>query len=132
MNLDELRLEIDKIDDELIKLFEKRMEVSAKIGEYKRENKLPILNSQREREKINDISDKASNDMKSYLRVLYSLIFELSRSYQEKIFEKKSELYKTVEAAINDTDKLFPTDSVVACQGVEGSYSQIACETFKY
>ena len=35
MNLDELRLEIDKIDDELIKLFEKRMEVSAKIGEYK-------------------------------------------------------------------------------------------------
>ena len=69
MNLDELRLEIDKIDDELIKLFEKRMEVSAKIGEYKRENKLPILNSQREREKINDISDKASNDMKSYLRV---------------------------------------------------------------
>lgn len=128
MNLDELRLEIDKIDDELIKLFEKRMEVSAKIGEYKRENKLPILNSQREREKINDISDKASNDMKSYLRVLYSLIFELSRSYQEKIFEKKSELYKTIEAAINDTEKLFPTDSVVACQGVEGSYSQIACE----
>lgn len=128
MNLDELRTEINKIDDELIKLFEKRMEVSSKIGKYKKENNLPILNSQREREILNDISEKSPPEMKSYLRVLYSLIFELSRSYQEKIFEKNSELYNTISEAINCTDKLFPSDCVVACQGVEGSYTQIACE----
>ena len=52
MNLDELRLEIDKIDDQLIKLFQERMEVSAKIAEYKRENNLPVLDPKREREKI--------------------------------------------------------------------------------
>lgn len=128
MNLDELRLEIDKIDDQLIRLFQERMDIAAKIGQYKKDNNLPVLNSQREREKLNDITDKATPEMKSYLRVLYSLLFELSRSYQEKIFETNSELYSNISESIANTNKLFPTDSVVACQGVEGSYSQIACE----
>ena len=128
MNLDELRVEIDKIDDELINLFQKRMDIAVKIGEYKKKNNLPVLNSQREREKLNDIASKADPKMKSYLRVLYSLLFELSRSHQEKILEKNSELYDNISKAINETNNLFPTECVVACQGVEGSYSQIACE----
>lgn len=128
MNLDELRLEIDKIDDQLIKLFQERMEVAAKIGQFKKENGLPVLNSQREREKLNDVADKSKPEMKSYLRVLYSLLFELSRSYQHKIFNESSELYDNISKSITETQNLFPTDSVVACQGVEGSYSQIACE----
>ena len=128
MNLDELRAEIDRIDDQLINLFEERMEVASKIGQYKKENGLPVLNSQREREILNNIADKSKPEMKSYLRVLYSLLFELSRSYQEKIFKAHSELYDNISKSISDTNNLFPTDSVVACQGVEGSYSQIACE----
>lgn len=128
MNLDELRAEIDKIDDQLINLFQKRMEVASKIGQYKKENGLPVLNSQREREILNNIADKSKTEMKSYLRVLYSLLFELSRSYQEKIFKAHSELYDNISKSISNTNNLFPTDSVVACQGVEGSYSQIACE----
>lgn len=128
MNLDELRAEIDKIDDQLIKLFQDRMEVASKIGQYKKDNGLPVLNSQREREILNEVADKSKPEMKSYLRVLYSLLFELSRSYQEKIFKKHSELYDNISQSISNTNNLFPTDSVVACQGVEGSYSQIACE----
>lgn len=128
MNLDELRLEIDKIDDQLIKLFADRMEVAAKIGQFKKENGLPVLNSQREREKLNDVASKSKPEMKSYVRVLYSLLFELSRSYQHKIFDTNSELYDNINKSITETQNLFPTDSVVACQGVEGSYSQIACE----
>ncbi|MBQ4155690.1 MAG: prephenate dehydratase [Clostridia bacterium] len=128
MNLDELRVEIDKIDDELINLFQKRMDVAVEIGKYKKNNNLPVLNSQREREKLNDVASKANPEMKSYLRVLYSLLFELSRSHQEKILENNSELFNDISNAIKNTNNLFPTDCVVACQGVEGSYSQIACE----
>ncbi len=128
MNLDELRVEIDKIDDQLIKLFQERMDIAVKIGEYKKNNNIPVLNSQREREKLNDVADKANPEMKSYLRVLYSLLFELSRSHQEKILEKNSELYNNISKSISETNNLFPTECVVACQGVEGSYSQIACE----
>ena len=128
MNLDNLRNEINGIDNELIELFQKRMEVASKIGEYKKQHDLPVLNSQREREILNDVANKANPEMKSYLRVLYSLLFELSRSYQEKILQTNSDLYENISKSIEETNNLFPTDCVVACQGVEGSYSQIACE----
>ena len=49
-DLKELRVEIDKIDEELVKLFVRRMEISEEVAEYKRENDLPILNKSRERE----------------------------------------------------------------------------------
>ena len=75
MNLDELRVEIDKIDDQLIKLFQERMDVAVKIGEYKKNNNIPVLNSQREREKLNDVANKANPEMKSYLRYIKRLIF---------------------------------------------------------
>ena len=44
-NLDTLREKIDKIDKEMISLFEKRMYVAKQIGEYKIKNNLPVLNS---------------------------------------------------------------------------------------
>lgn len=56
MNLDELRTQIDAVDDSLVELFQKRMDIAAQIAEYKRENGLPILQSAREREKLAAIS----------------------------------------------------------------------------
>lgn len=50
--LAKLREEIDDIDRQLVELFESRMDVVIKIGQYKRKNKLPILNSSREQEVI--------------------------------------------------------------------------------
>ena len=38
MNLDELRTQIDAVDDSLVELFQKRMDIAAQIAEYKREN----------------------------------------------------------------------------------------------
>jgi chorismate mutase len=52
MNLDDLRLEIDAIDQEMMSLFRKRMDVSKKIGQYKAENGLPVLDEIREKELI--------------------------------------------------------------------------------
>ena len=128
MDLNELRLEIDKIDDELVRLFGQRMEVSARIADYKKENGLPILVPAREREKLQDVAQKAGEDMANYTRVLYSMLFELSRSYQSKRNGELSALYNSITQAIENTPKLFPQAPMVACQGVEGAYSQIACE----
>ena len=55
MDLNELRLEIDRIDDEIIRLFCARMEVAAKIGEYKKANGLPVFVPEREQEKLSDV-----------------------------------------------------------------------------
>ena len=128
MELKDLRTEIDKIDDELVRLFGARMEIAAQIADYKKENKLPILMPSREREKLQDVAKKAGPEMANYTRVLYSMLFELSRSYQSKRNDERSELYNQIADAIENTPKLFPQAPMVACQGVEGAYSQIACE----
>lgn len=128
MEISELRGEIDKIDDELVRLFAQRMDVAAQIADYKMQHNLPILVPAREREKLVDVAQKAGPEMANYTQVLYSMLFELSRSYQSKCNRVVSPLYKTITDAISSTDKLFPQAPMVACQGVEGAYSQIACE----
>lgn len=46
--------------------------------------------------------------MENYTRVLYSMLFELSRSYQSKRNGEISPLYQTISQAIEHTPKLFP------------------------
>ena len=128
MDIQELRGQIDKIDDELVRLFGQRMDVAAQIADYKKENNLPIFVPAREREKLADVAEKAGPEMANYTRVLYSMLFELSRSYQGKRNDTVSALYEKITQAIETTPKLFPQSAMVACQGVEGAYSQIACE----
>ena len=126
MELKDYRAQIDAVDDEIVRLFQERMDIAANIAAFKKENGLPILQTAREREKLADVTGKAREDMQSYLRVLYSLLFELSRTYQEK--GTRTPLYDKIENAIENTPRLFPRSATVACQGVEGAYSQLASE----
>ena len=128
MDLKDYRNQIDEIDDELVQLFAKRMEVSAQIADYKKANGLPIYVPAREREILQEVAEKAGPDMANYTRVLYSMLFELSRSYQKKRNNQVTALYQNITHSIENTDRLFPQAPMVACQGVEGAYSQIACE----
>ena len=128
MDLTELRGQIDEIDDEIIKLFCRRMDIAAQVADYKKANNLPIFMPAREREKLQDVAQKAGPEMAAYTRTLYSMLFELSRSYQAKRNGGNRALYEKVSKAIEETPKLFPQQAQVACQGVEGAYSQLACE----
>ena len=128
MDLKEIRNQIDQIDDQLVKLFVDRMGLSAKVAEYKKQNNLPIYVPAREREILQDVATKAGPEMANYTRVLYSMMFELSRSYQQKKNTVTTPLYEEITHSIENTAKLFPQAPMVACQGVEGAYSQIACE----
>lgn len=128
MELTELRQQIDSIDDQLVQLFCQRMEVAAQIADCKKRSGTPIYVPAREREKLQDVAQKAGPEMDNYTRVLYSMLFELSRSYQSKRSGQISPLYDQITQAIQQTPNLFPQSPMVACQGVEGAYSQIACE----
>ena len=128
MNLTEIRKDIDKIDDELVRLFCARMNLSAQVADYKKVNNMPILVPARERAILQNVAEKAGPEMSNYARVLYSMLFELSRSYQSKRNGEISSLYEEINKSIETTPKLFPQTPTVACQGVEGAYSQIACE----
>ena len=128
MDLKEYREDIDRIDAELVSLFQQRMKVSAGIGAWKREQGLPILDKTRERQKLSDLVGSAEEDLQSYVHVLYSLLFELSRSYQSRLTGTQTPLQQRITEAVETTPHLFPPRAEVACQGVEGAYSQIACE----
>ena len=128
MELSELREQINAIDSDLVKLFAKRMDIAAQVAYYKKEHNLPIYVPAREREILQDVAEKAGPEMANYTRVLYSMLFELSRSYQRKRNTESTALYSTITNSIENTPKLFPQAPMVACQGVEGAYAQIACE----
>ncbi|MBE7001369.1 MAG: bifunctional chorismate mutase/prephenate dehydratase [Ruminococcaceae bacterium] len=128
MELKDLRTQIDNIDQSLVELFVKRMNLSAQVADYKKEHNMPIYVPSREREILQEVATKAGPEMANYTRVLYSMLFELSRSYQSKRNSDVTPLYQSITDSIDNTDKLFPQSPMVACQGVEGAYSQIACE----
>ena len=126
--LKDYREQIDAVDSKLVELFVQRMNLSAQIADYKKENNMPIYVPTREREILQDVAEMAGPEMANYTRVLYSLLFELSRSYQSKRNCKITPLYQKITNSIENTPKLFPQAPMVACQGVEGAYAQIACE----
>ena len=128
MDLLELRNEIDRIDRELTDLFLRRMDVSAQVAEYKREHQMRVQDPSRERALLEKISQLSGEDMEEYTRILYSTILDLSRSYQYKKLGSDSPLYREITDALRNTPSIFPRRASVACQGVEGAYSQIAAE----
>lgn len=83
--IDKLRNDIDVIDGEIVKLFQRRMEISRAIGEYKNLHEIPVLDDIREAEKLQKISELADKNMEEYCRMLYNKILEMSRDYQKKI-----------------------------------------------
>ncbi len=128
MELNEQRQQIDQIDRELVELFKKRMNCSAAIAKYKKQNGIPVLDAARERALLAKVSELSGEEFEEYARTLYSTILDLSRSYQHTKLGETSALFEEITEAIDGTARLFPERAVVACQGVEGAYSQLACE----
>ncbi len=128
MDLKDARSRIDKIDDELTRLFMERMEMSREIAAYKSEHRLPVYDRERERAVLNRIEDMVGPELESYANVLYTTLFDVSRSYQHRDMATSSALSDEIGRALSQTAELFPSRAVVACQGVEGSYSQLACD----
>lgn len=129
MEIKELRNKIDAIDEQLVKLYTERMSVSSQVADYKREHGLPVLDHKRERELLAKISTLAGPELERYARVLYESILATSRAYQDKKLGVASELCDSIALACENTPKLFPESASVACQGIEGAYSQIAAES---
>lgn len=128
MDITDYRKQIDGIDDEICRLFAKRMEVVYSIGKYKSEHDVPLNSGSREREILTRISKQLPPDMEDFGRVLYRSMFDISKAYEAMHMERTSILYKEISELINVQPVTFPKRAVVACQGREGSYSQAAAE----
>ena len=128
MELNNYREHLDTIDKELLRLFIERMAIAGEIAQWKQQNSMPVLDLRREKEKLRAMEEMSPEDLKEYSVSLFSLMMELSRSYQNRIIHPASVETLAIEQALKETPQLFPETAIVACQGVEGAYSGIACE----
>lgn len=127
MEMTEIRKRIDEIDDKFLKLFLERMELAGEIARVKARDNLPILNKEREREILKNVSD-SSGEFDLYSHRLFSTVLELSRTYQRGIVKTGSAVRSFIEKSLENVPQLFPEDGLIACQGVEGAYSQMAAD----
>ena len=123
-----MREEINQIDQKLVDLFRRRMELSKSIGAYKQERQLPVQDPARERELLGRVAEQAGEELSEYAQSVYQTILAVSRSYQNAESTRRSGTYQQIQAMLEKTPELFPQRSSVACQGVEGAFSQLACQ----
>lgn len=128
MDLKEYRTQLDAIDDQMAALFKQRMEIVRHVADYKKETNTPVMAAGREREILYRVTGLCGEELEEYTKILYSTILELSRDYQEdRLSTGESALVGQIMAAAEQTGE-FPKRAIVACQGTEGAYSQIACD----
>lgn len=107
--LDELRIEINKIDEEMAKLFIKRMKIVEGIAKYKEDQGMEVLDIAREKIVIEKNSKRVTDEKlkKHYIKFLEKNM-EISRDYQKSI---------------------LGLDEIVGYQGIPGSFSYLALKT---
>lgn len=127
MELSEIRTQIDAVDDQLLQLFLERMALSEEVAAYKNEHHLPILNKERERAILAKVTEKAG-EKERYAYHLFSTLFELARSRQAELINAPTKVASQVQASLAAGSEVFPQTGLVACQGVEGANSQVACD----
>ena len=132
-SLEELRNEIDAIDDELVKLFVRRMEVSSDVAGAKRETSTPVHDPVRERNILAHVAREVGPELENEARLLFTTLFSISRGRQRSELSASSEFTRLLQKTIAESPASFPSSASVACPGVEGSYSQqAACALVKF
>ncbi len=131
--LAQIREQMDAVDSKMVEAFLERMNVAEEIAKYKRENDIPVLDRAREREKIATLLDSVPENRKAYLMALYNTLFEISRVEQSAANNQESPIVQKIEHALEETPQLMTDTAFVACQGVEGAFSEIATDkVFKH
>jgi chorismate mutase / prephenate dehydratase len=86
--LENARLRIDEIDQQMAELFKARMLAVGDVLDYKKQNHLPVLDSSRESKMIEKNVDRFNSpELKTYYEQFLKSILEISRTYQEDHYE---------------------------------------------
>lgn len=127
-SLEELRAQLDEIDNEMVSLYERRMDICKEVGEYKVTTGKKVFDKVREREKLSAVSAKVSDEFyKKGIRELYEQLMSMSRKLQYQLLTKKGALGRLPFIGV---DKLDVSDARIVFQGTEGAYSQAAMERY--
>ncbi|PWJ51986.1 prephenate dehydratase [Faecalicatena contorta] len=126
--LEELRLRLDEIDEQIVKLYEGRMQVCREVGELKVKAGRKVFDRQRERDKLADVSAKVSGDFnKKGVQELYEQLMSMSRKLQYQLLVEAGALGRL---PFIEVDSLNKQSARVVFQGVEGAYGQAAMQHY--
>lgn len=130
MDLEKLRSEIDGIDDEILKLFIRRMEVCKGVADFKRQKGLPVMQNGRELEIISKVRSKAPSELEDGAAILFQNIMDISKSLQCERISDSEGSSTLADCLINpqNTPAFDPKNKgTIGCQGIKGSYQEDAC-----
>lgn len=134
MELAEVRKELDGIDGQLIELFCRRMALARDVAEAKRGTGKAVFDPAREREKLRDVASRVPAGLQPQATALFSLLMSMNKAEQQKVLRSGQTNAPSARALRNlaPSTEPFPSTARVACQGVEGAYSQqAACRLFR-
>ena len=128
--MSEIRKEIDAVDEEMTKLFVRRMACADQVAEAKRGTGKPVLDPGREREILAKVAERVGPALESEGKLLFSTLLSVSRGRQRAQLADDGMFAKTMAEAMSATPAIFPSKANVACPGAEGGYSQQAAVAF--
>ncbi len=126
--LEELREQLDMIDEQMVSLYQRRMDICKEVGEYKVTAGRKVFDKVREREKLATVSSRVEDPFyKKGIRELYEQLMSMSRKLQYQLLTKKGALGRLPFIGV---DRLDAEDARIVFQGTEGAYSQAAMEKY--
>ena len=103
--LGELRHELDEIDDQIAALYQRRMEISGEVGQFKVETGRKVFDRQREKDKLTDVASKVSGEFnKKGIQELYQQLMSMSRKLQYQQLVQAGALGRLPFIRIDDLD----------------------------
>lgn len=126
--IQELRTQIDEIDSQIVKLYQERMDLCEKVGEYKIGSGKKVFDKQREKEKLATVTEQVTNTFyKKGLTELFEQLMSMSRKLQYQLLTRKGVLGRLPFISVEQLDV---KGSRIVFQGTEGAYSQAAMEKY--
>lgn len=124
MDLTELRQELDNVDEQIVELYERRMELCGQVAEYKISTGKKVFDRQREQEKLAHVKALTHNDFNSHgIEELFEQLMSMSRKLQYQMLAAHGSQGRLPFIGV---DSLETAQTRVVFQGAEGAYSQAA------
>lgn len=128
MDLGDLRKQIDSVDEQIVSLYEERMDICKHVAEVKIETGKKVFDREREKEKIARVKSLTHNDFnRTGIGELFEQIMSMSRKLQYQLLAEKGSMGRLPFIGV---DSLVDDRVRVVFQGAEGAYSQAAMRQY--
>jgi len=121
--IDGLYLQLEDIDNAIVDMLRERAGLVSGFDGLDGAESAAL-----ERRVLASAADRAGDELSDCAEAVFRAVTVSDRSLKNRRAGLGSKTYAGICRAMVSTPPVFPAKAVVACQGVEGAYSQIACE----